>query len=116
MSFDKNEEMLKDMLEKIIFDESKLEVLKEMISKLEHGLLPAKKLREEIIFHREEIFKELLDFFPFYVEHLLKSKSIDEFASETIKNISSKDLNDRESLLIEVYDRLIKIQEKLTNT
>jgi len=113
MSFDKNKEMLKDMLEEILFGEKKLDALKKIITEFNNGVGNAKSIKEELFLQRQEIFNELLDFFPFYVEHLEKSKAIDDFSGKFPEHLSSEEIKKRDELLVEILNRLKTIKNEL---
>lgn len=114
MSSDTKDEMLKDMLEKIIFDDKRLDELKAGILKFQEGNLTDKDLRQLIFTQHQDTFDELLDFFPFYVEHIGKSKKIDDFIKNKENLIQSREIEERDKYFIELLKRLQAINNHIS--
>lgn len=106
--------MLKDMLEKILFDENRLEALKHVIMDLQEGSLDSKAFRQVIFSQRQQMFEELLEFFPFYVKHQHASRNIEEFTSSKADEHGSGNEREKDAFLVEIYQRLKSLRERCT--
>ena len=113
MGFDTTNEMLKDMLEKILFDENQLNDLKAGITRLQEGTISVNEFRRIIFMQRQDIFDELLDFFPFYVNHQFKSREISNFCIYDDENSQLKEIKKRDEYLLEIYQRLQAIKNQI---
>lgn len=105
--------MFRETLEKIVFNEEKLDALKKMITSLDKKLISTREFRKEIFGLLNEIFEEIVDFFPFYVSQQQKSKEIDVFISEPSEYEISGQLEERDALLSEIFDRLKGIRDNI---
>ena len=92
-------EQLYGLLEKIIFNETEFAILKESIVSLNSGEITSKELRNIIFKNRIRILEDLIDFFPFYLNH---------FSSKNLVDVSNKDLKENKEL-----EKRIKKREEL---
>jgi len=113
MRFDTTNEILKDMLEKILFDDNKLNDLKAGITRLQEGTITVNEFRQIIFMQRQDIFDELLDFFPFYANHQFKSREINNFCIHDDENSQLKEIKKRDEYLLEIYQRLQAIKNQI---
>ncbi|MFW9826722.1 MAG: hypothetical protein ACFFEY_03770 [Candidatus Thorarchaeota archaeon] len=104
-------EHLYEMLEKLVFDENQLLILKEKIEQVANGTLSSKLLRKQIIDFRMAIMERLLEFFPFYVKQSSTQKQLTNFLDHS--NDKFEELEEKNRLLKEVSVRINKIYENL---
>ncbi len=104
------------MLEKIVFNEAQLIILKKGIDKVANGYLNPKDLRKQIIELRVKLIEELIEFFPFYLKQSLTENKLTSFTDSNISSQISKELNEKNNLLEEVGFKVnniyIKLKEK----
>ena len=100
---------LRELLERILFDEKELTKLKDGIVQLTMGNLSSRELKEQIIQFRTSFLEELLKFFPYYLEQYSKKISA---SNEFDKNLQ---LEERDSLLEDIGIRLQRLYKKLNS-
>ncbi|MFX1410425.1 MAG: hypothetical protein ACFFA6_08730 [Promethearchaeota archaeon] len=106
-------QLLSTLLEKILFNQEELEILKNKIYKFSIKELTGNELRNYIFRIRIHIMEKLLEFFPFYLKESLNNKSIDSLIhSESNKKIREK-IKEREDLLEKVAFKVDIIHKKL---
>jgi hypothetical protein len=113
MGIDTTNEMLKDMLEKILFHKNQLHDLKSGITRLQEGTISVKEFRQIIFMQRQKIFDELLDFFPFYVNHQFKTREINDFCKCEDEKSQINEIKERDKYLLEIYERLRIIKNQI---
>lgn len=106
-------EQLRETLEKIVFNEELLDVLKNAIDGATADKMSSKQLKLLIIEQRTKIFEDLLEFFPYQVENYLALNSLDEFTSNQVDPELNRELEEKNQFLEEVSMRINRIHEKL---
>lgn len=110
---DSHERILRDSLEKIIFNDEDFKILKETINDLSVGRIETKRLREKIIKCRIQMLEELVEFFPFYLNQELKRHTIEKFSEDRdILNLEEK-LKERNLFLEEIGHKINNLFKKL---
>ncbi|MFW9873996.1 MAG: hypothetical protein ACFFG0_12890 [Candidatus Thorarchaeota archaeon] len=104
---------LPEMIEKILFDEKELEILKTLINELTIGSIEPKELRKSIIENRVNILNKVLNIFPFYYKQVSYQQEINDF---TEKDLSLKTKNEFKNELEEKDEILRQIGEWIQNT
>jgi len=115
-------EQLYGLLEKIIFNETEFAILKESIINLSSGKITSKDLREIILKNRIRILEDIVDFFPFYVNHF-SDKNLFDNRNKKIKENKEleENIKEREEFLELVGKKInnilrnIKRKEKSLN-
>ena len=108
---EKEKEHLYEMLEKLVFDENQLQILKEKIEQVANGTLSSKLLRKQIIDFRMTIMERLFEFFPFYVKQSSIQKQLTNFIDHSDDNF--EDIEEKNKLLEEISVRIKKIYKNL---
>jgi len=106
-------DFLYEMLEKIVFNEAQLIVLKKGIEKVASGYLTPKDLRKQIIELRVKLIEDLIEFFPFYLK---QSNTENKLTSYTDSNDSSsliEELDEKNNLIEEIGLKVNNIYRKL---
>ncbi|MFX1377896.1 MAG: hypothetical protein ACFFA4_02285 [Promethearchaeota archaeon] len=109
-------DLLYEMLEKIIFDEAQLNILKKGIEKVADGYLTPKELRKQIIELRIRLIEQLIEFFPFFLNQSLTENKLNEFTETGDLSILSKELEEKNSLFEEIGTKVNNIYRKLKET
>ncbi len=110
---------LQNMLEKIIFDETYLEQLKNSINRVATGQLSPKSVRKLVIEHKTHLFQNMLELFPYYLNQVNNDRSLEQFTGESMeKNINNnteliKELEGKNKFLEEIGVRVNNIHKKL---
>lgn len=99
-----NKEILRDSLEKILFDENDLNALKKAIHELAENKIDTRSAKQAIIDSRCRLFEDLLRFFPFYAGCSANNES--DLKSE---------LKEKDEFLTEIAFRINNIYENLKN-
>ncbi|MFX1240842.1 MAG: hypothetical protein ACFFA7_06295 [Promethearchaeota archaeon] len=110
---DQRKEFLYEMLEKIVFNEAQLTILKNGIEKVANGYLTPKDLRKQIIELRVKLIEDLIEFFPFYLKQNLIENKLLNFTDSNESSLISAELEERNNLLEEVGCRINNIYRKL---
>jgi len=93
-------DQLYGLLEKIIFNETEFKILKESIVNLNSGKITPGELRKIILKNRIRILEDLVDFFPFYLNHFSNKNSVDDSNENLKKNKELiEKIQEREELL-----------------
>ena len=100
-------QILSALLEKIIFNQKELNILKEKINQVSLKIINPNELRTHIFRARVHIMEELLEFFPFYAKETI-NKTISNGSSENEESLV-KQIEEREDLLELVAGRLMSI-------
>ena len=100
-------QILSALLEKIIFNQKELNILKEKINQVSLKIINPNELRTHIFRARVHIMEELLEFFPFYAKETI-NKTISNGSSENEESLV-KQIEEREDLLELVARRLMSI-------
>lgn len=101
------------MIERIIFNEKELEVLKDLISEVRIGSVEPKQLRAAIIENRENILNKILHIFPYYHKQVSYQKQIDNFAERDISLQNQNELEEKNELLTKVGEWMQNTRKKL---
>ena len=102
---------LRELLERILFDEKELIKLKDGIVKLTTGNLSSKELKEQIIQFRSALLEELVSFFPYYLKQYTKANTISQYQNPD----KHRQLEERDVLLEKIGIHLQKLYEKLNS-
>jgi hypothetical protein len=108
---EKEKDYLYEMLEKLVFDENQLLILKEKIEQVANGTISSKLLRKQIIDFRMSIMERLFEFFPFYVKQSSTQKQLTNFIDSSNENF--EELEEKNKLLEEISGRINKIYKNL---
>jgi hypothetical protein len=101
---------IKNLAEKIVFDENQLFKLKEALSQLNAKKIELKEVKQVILNQRTEILESLVDLFSFYLNQQGSRLSSSEYREE-IEKLQAQ-IEERENLLEEIGKRLEKIVNK----
>jgi len=103
--------ILADLLEKILFNKKQLDILKNSIEHVSTGKFTPKQLRKQIIKFRVQIIDKLIEFFPFYHKQIFLEESL---GSDNKPNPQIREnLKEKNQLLEEISLRINKIYSKL---
>lgn len=102
---------IKNLVEKIVFDENQLFQLKEALSQLNAKKIELKEVKQVILNQRLEISESLVDLFSFYLNRQQLSLISRENEDE-IENLHLK-IKEREDLLEEIGRRFESLTNKL---
>lgn len=103
---------LRELLEKILFDENELIKLKNGIGQLVSGDLSSREFKERIIQLRTSLLEELMKFYPYYLNQCIQENP---FSKDQNKDTYKQQLKERDSLLERIGIRLQKLYEKLSS-
>jgi hypothetical protein len=106
---DQRKEFLYEMLEKIVFNEAQLMILKNGIEKVANGYLTPK----QIIELRVKLIEDLIEFFPFYLKQSSIENKLSIFTDSNNSSSTSAELEERNNLLEEVGCRINNIYRTL---
>jgi hypothetical protein len=101
---------IKNILEKIVFDEDHLFQLKEVLNQLNTNKIPLKEVKQVILTLRTDMMESLIDLFSFYLNQQ-QSRVISSENEEEAK-ILQLQIKEREELLEEIGRRLESITTK----
>lgn len=104
---------LSEMVERILFNEKDLEVLRELINKIETGNIDPKQLRTAIIENRENIKKKIINLFPFYHKQISYQRQIDNFTERDVSLEIEKELEEKNELLRKVSEWMLSTRKTL---
>jgi len=107
------QKMLSEMIEKILFDEKELEVLKDLISDIRVGRTEPKQLRAAIIENRANILNKILSIFPYYSKQISYQQQIDDFAERDSSLHIQNELKEKNELLRRVGEWMQDTRKKL---
>ena len=114
MSIPKSQDhILSALLEKILFNQKELNVLKERINQVSLKKINPNELRNHIFGARVHIMEELLEFFPFYVKESINSNVNNESLQSERDGSLVEQIKEREELLEIVAKRLVNIYNNL---
>ena len=102
-----NEDVVGDLLEKILFDSEHLEILKDTINKVSIGQLVPKELWKLIVEKRAQLMEEVIIFVKFQ-----RKQTIDRI-STTVPTDTEHKLKEKDEKLEEVGIRINRIYQKL---
>ena len=103
---------LKELLEKILFNENDLIKLKVSINQLISGTLSSREFKQKIIHFRTSLLEELMRFYPYYLNQYSEKVP---FSNDQSKNTYQQQLEHRDSLLEMIGIRLQNLYEKLSS-
>jgi hypothetical protein len=110
------DQILSALLEKILFNQKELNLLKEKIKQVSQKNINPNDLRTHIFGARIHIMEELLEFFPFYAKETFNNNVSDE-SNRSLPSGNEEDLlrqiEEREDLLKLVAKRLMNIYSNL---
>lgn len=107
------QKMLSEMIEKILFDEKELEVLKDLISDIRIGRTEPKQLRAAIIENRANILNKILNIFPYYSKQISYQQQIDDFTEKDSSLQIQNELKEKNELLRRVGEWMQDTRKKL---
>lgn len=107
------QKMLSEMIEKILFDEKELEVLKDLISDIRIGRTEPKQLRAAIIENRANILNKILNIFPYYSKQISYQQQIDAFTEKDSSLQIQNELKEKNDLLRRVGEWMQDTRKKL---
>ena len=100
---------IKNLVEKIVFDEDHLFELKEVLNQLNENKINLKEVKQVILNQKKDIMESIIDLFSFYLNQEQSRASSNE-NGEKIEMLQLQ-VKERENLLEEIGNRL----EKITN-
>ena len=100
---------IKNLVEKIVFDEDHLFELKEVLNQLNENKINLKEVKHVILNQKTDIMESIIDLFSFYLNQQQSRVSPNE-SGEKIEKLQLQ-VKERENLLEEIGKRL----EKITN-
>jgi hypothetical protein len=103
---------LRELLEKILFNEKDLTKLKTSINQLLTGTLSSREFKQRIIHFRTFLLEELMKFYPYYLNQYSEKVL---FSNDQSKNNHQQQLEQRDSLLETIGTRLQSLYEKLSS-
>lgn len=101
------------MIEKILFNEKELEVLKDLISDIRVGRTEPKQLKAAIIENRANILNKILNIFPYYSKQISYQQQIDDFAGRDLSLQIQNELKEKNELLKRVGEWMQDTRKKL---
>ncbi len=104
---------LNEMLEKMLFNEKDLNILKIAIDNMNMGKISPKELRKYIIESRVKIIEKLLKFFPFYLKQVTIEKPLEALAQPHTNIKLNQELQEKNEFLKDVGSRVNKIHKEL---
>ena len=110
---------LSEMIEKILFDERELEVLKGLISEVKIGRAEPKQLRTAIVKNREIILNKVVRIFPYYHKQISYQQQIDDFTERDLSPQLENEVEEKNDLLRRVGEWMQNTRKRLeekTNT
>ena len=110
---------LSEMIEKILFDEKELEVLKGLISEVKIGRAEPKQLRAAIVKNREIILNKVVQIFPYYHKQISYQQQIDDFTERDLSPQLENEVEEKNDLLRRVGEWMQNTRKRLeekTNT
>ena len=100
--------LLSEMIEKILFEEKELDLLKNLIEDVRQGKVEPKQLRATIIENRVKILDKLLKIFPYYHKQIAYQQEIDKFTKNDTDIKLKKELEELHEqylfLVVEMLD------------
>jgi hypothetical protein len=105
--------ILSDMIEKILFEEKDLEVLKNLIEDLRQEKIQPKQLRTAIIENRLKILEKILKLFPYYNKQITYQQEINSFAKNDSEAHLEKELEEKKELLIHIRNWAQNTRKKI---
>lgn len=106
-----NNKFLRELLERILFDEKELNKLKESINQLISGTLSSIEFKKRIVHLRTSLLEELMKFYPYFLNQYSEKNP---FPKDQSKHNFQLQLEERDSLLEMIGIRLQRLYEKLT--
>ena len=100
---------IKNLVEKIVFDEDHLFELKEVLNQLNENKINLKEVKHVILNQKTDIMESIIDLFSFYLNQQQSRAFLNE-SGEKIEKLQLQ-VKERENLLEEIGKRL----EKITN-
>ena len=100
---------IKNLVEKIVFDEDHLFELKEVLNQLNENKINLKEVKQVILNQKKDIMESIIDLFSFYLNQQQSRAFLNE-SGEKIEKLQLQ-VKERENLLEEIGKRL----EKITN-
>jgi len=104
-------QILGEMVEKILFDKTKLEELKQLITDVSEQKIPALRLKKRIIELRGSMMDKLLQLFPLYNKSLSNNKEIETFGGDNSE--VTKELEEKNLLLEQIGTKLQEVEIRL---
>lgn len=108
--------VLKKKIEKVLFNEEELTILKDLIYKVSIGTTPAKTLREFIINFRgdasDKLLEKTLPIFEFYAHQTATQDQLSEFTSRDDSRMKA-DLQEKNELLEKVAIKIDNMHKGL---
>ncbi|MBD3215976.1 MAG: hypothetical protein GF311_25415 [Candidatus Lokiarchaeota archaeon] len=110
------EETMKELVESTVFRMEELQDLKDTLNLLKLPEEQKKELIKSFLLYLTKIYEDLNDQLPFFFEHLVIRKELEEYSSDGKKS-TSETLNDklreREELLEKIGTRLYSLSQRL---
>ena len=106
------DDVLAGALEKILFNESELNEIKEAIQGLATGKINTSQFKKILILSKRKALEETLDLFPFYSKKKEANKRLSNFTGIKDKD-KENELKEKNEFLTEIASRIATIRENL---
>ena len=100
---------IKNLVEKIVFDEDHLFELKEVLNQLNENKINLKEVKQVILNQKKDIMESIIDLFSFYLNQQQSRAFLNE-SGEKIEKLQLQ-VKERENLLEEIGKRIEKITD-----
>jgi hypothetical protein len=104
-------QILGEMVEKVLFDKTELEEVKQLITDVSKQKIPPLRLKKSIIELRGSMMDKLIQLFPLYNKSLSNNKEIEKFGTGNTE--ITKELEEKNSLLEKVGTKLQELELRL---
>lgn len=99
-------DILKGLVEKVIFDQDSLNLLKIKITQLSRDEISPKEMKQLILNQRAMMLDEILELFPYFIKNLQVNDNSRTQSSDINKSELEQKLGEREELLELVAKRI----------
>ena len=99
-------DILKGLVEKVLFHQDNLNVLKTKITQLSRNEISQKEMKQLILNQRASMLDEILELFPFYIKKIQENRNSRTNSSNSDTSELEKKLREREELLELVARRI----------
>ncbi|MFX1323991.1 MAG: hypothetical protein ACFE8N_03475 [Promethearchaeota archaeon] len=116
MNLKYHQKVLADMVEKILFNETDLQILKTLINEVSSGRTDPKQLKVTILNSRANMLQRITSIFPFYTKRIEDAKEIEQFSGNGTNAKLKKELDEKNALLQLLGEKIGMIERKLQKT
>ena len=99
-------DILKGLVEKVIFEQDNLNLLKLKINQLSRDEITPKEMKQIILNQRAMMLEEILELFPFFIKNLHQEDNSRTKSNDNNTSVLEQKLGEREELLEIVAHRI----------